>query len=179
MFSPDLKDIIEVIGGQILVVGTGLMVAYFKVKSQFDKKIQEVKTHTAISVQKLNGMLSYVINSFDKPAWIKVAHTRADGEIEFRILDVNEVYCDEFGFSQQECLGKTDLEIGWDSNSANIFRKHDLSVWASGETETFIENVNGKNKAFRKLRVQSSDGMVKGIMGYEVAGYKDKVEYNL
>jgi len=164
----ELKDIIEVVGSQLLIVGTGLIITYFKVRSQFNKKIQEVKTHTAISVQKLNGMLSYVINSFDRPAWIKVAHTRADGEIEFRILDVNNVYCEEFNFSQNECLGKTDLEMGWDSNSANLFRKHDLSVWASGETETFAETVNGKNRFFRKLRVQSADGMVKGVMGYEV-----------
>lgn len=168
MSLADLKDIIESVGSQILVVGTGLMVAYFKVKSQFDKKIQEVKTHTAISIQKLNGMLSYVINSFDRPAWIKVANVRADGEIEFRILDVNKVYCDEFGFSEEECIGKTDFEMGWDSISANSFRKHDLSVWASGETETFIEVVRGKSRFFRKLRVQSQDGMVKGVMGYEV-----------
>ena len=70
-------------------------------------------------------------------------------EIEFRILDVNNVYCEEFNFSQNECLGKTDLEMGWDSNSANLFRKHDLSVWASGETETFTEMVNGKNRFFK------------------------------
>lgn len=168
MTLPELKDLIEVIGTQATIVGSGLMVAYFKLKKQFDKKIQEVKTHTSISVQKLNGMLSYVINSFDRPAWIKVAHVRDDGEIEFRMLEVNSAYTSVFGIERKNYLGKTDLEAGWTKDAADLFRKHDLAVWASGEPETFVEPYSNSNMRFRKIRVQSSDGTLKGVMGYAV-----------
>ena len=168
MTLPEIKDLIEAIGAQTVIVGSGLMVAYFKLKKQFNDKIQEVKTHTSISVQKLNGMLSYVVNSFDRPAWIKVAHLRDDGEIEFRMLEVNDAYTQAFGIERKYYLGKTDLEAGWSKEASDLFRKHDLAVWASGEPETFIEPYSGSDMRFRKIRLQTSDGSLKGVMGYAV-----------
>ena len=168
MTLPEFQNFVNIIGAEIIVVVTALMVAYFKLKNQLNDKIKEVKTHTTVSVQKLNGGLSHVINSFDRPAWIKVAYARSDGEVEFRMLDLNLAYCKEFGFNKVDYVGKTDLEAGWEKEMADQCRRHDLTVWASGETETFVEAVRGKPRAFRKLRVQSADGVLKGVMGYEV-----------
>jgi hypothetical protein len=176
MDLPTYNELIVIIGSQVLIVGTGLITAFFKIKGEFLKKVREVKIHTDISVQRLNGMLSYVINSFDQPAWIKMAHTREDGQIEFRMLELNQAYCDEFDFDRIDFVGKTDLEAGWEKKMADQFRRNDLSVWASGETQTFTEEVKGKKRRFRKLRVQSSDGTKKGVMGYEVFADPDHPE---
>ena len=65
-------------------------------------------------------------------------------------------------------IGKTDEEVGWDREEAQRFKEHDLSVWASGEPKTFFELVNGKQRCFRKVRVQNLEGTIKGILGYEI-----------
>jgi hypothetical protein len=120
-------------------------------------------------VQKLNGMLTYVIHSFDRPAWLKVARMRGDGEIEFRMMEMNEAYASTYGIARHEYLGKTDLEAGWDKRTADAFRAHDLSVWASGEPSTFVESIGSKPLRFRKLRVVSPyNNELKGIFGYAV-----------
>ncbi len=164
MDSGQITELVVSIGGQL----SALLFTYFKLKGRFDNKINEIKQHTNISVQRLNGMLFSVINSFDRPAWIKVAQVRSDGEVEFRMMEVNEAYCSTYGLDRKDYIGKTDLEVGWDKATADLFRKHDLSVWASGEAETFDETIQGKKMRFRKIRIQSNDGMSKGIMGYAI-----------
>lgn len=164
-----VHTLITDVGTQIIIVGGALFATYFKLKGEFSNSVKEVKNHTEVSVQKLNGMLSYVVDSFDRPAWIKVAHRRSvDGEIEFRMLEVNQVYCDLFGITKEEYIGKTDLEAGWSKEAADEFRKNDLTVWATGEPETFEEGIAGKKTSVRKIRLQTSDGNLKGIMGYTV-----------
>jgi len=166
MTSPELNDIIITVASQLLIVGTGLIAAYFKLRSEVQAKISEVKTHTDVTLQKLNGMLTYVIHSFDRPAWIKIATQRQDGEVEFRMLELNDLYTETFGISRHDYLGKTDLEVGWDKATSERMRNHDLQVWASGEPATFEEQVSGNNLKFRKIRVQSPNGTLKGVMGY-------------
>ena len=168
MTQAEITQIIVNAGSQLLVVGTGLIAAYFQIRSKLDTRMSELKNHTDVTLQRLNGMLTYVIHSFDRPAWIKVARTRIDGEVEFRMLEINELYAAKFGIPRQSYLGKTDLEAGWDRKVADQFRSHDLSVWASGEPMTFTEMVNGQLTRFRKIRVQSPDGELKGVMGYAV-----------
>jgi hypothetical protein len=73
-----------------------------------------------------------------------------------------------FGISRKDYIGKTDLEAGWHKDKADMFYEHDLLVWASGEPQTFIEEISGKKMRFRKVCVTSEDGKAKGIMGYAV-----------
>ena len=46
--------------------------------------------------------------------------------------------------------------------------EHDLAVWASGEPTTFIERIEGVERHFRKIRITTPDGKLKGIMSYEI-----------
>jgi hypothetical protein len=150
---------------------------YFKIKSagktreqsikdEIRSQIDEVKKHNDMSMQKLNGMLTYLIHSFGRPAWLKVARVGPNGDVEFRMLEVNSDYASTYGIERQDYIGKTDLEAGWPFHVAQQFRQHDLAVWASGEPMTIEEDVGGVKVRYRKLRVQSPDGQMKGIFGY-------------
>ena len=168
MSPSEIHDLIITLGSQILIIGTGLITVYYKMRAQVDKKLTEVKNHTDVSVQKLNGMLTYVIHSFDRPAWIKVATKGTNGETEFRMLEMNDLYAESYGIKRSDYIGKTDLEAGWDKSSADEFRAHDLMVWASGQASSFEEPVRKGSKRFRKIRLSSLNGEVKGIMAYAV-----------
>lgn len=168
MTTPEIEKLIILVSSQLIVVGTGLLAAYYKLRNNFSNQIGDMKNHTDVTLQRLNGMLTYVIHSFDRPAWVKVARTRTDGETEFRMLEVNELYASKFGIPRQDHLGKTDLEAGWDKHTADGFRAQDLAVWASGEPMTFTEDIAGTKTRFRKIRVQSPNGELKGVMGYAV-----------
>jgi len=145
-----------------------MFAAWFKFKSELYSKTNEIKNHADISVQKLNGMLTSVIGSFDKPAWVKVATTKKSGDIEFRMLELNSHYSKFYGISRNDYLGKTDLEAGWDKKISDKFKLHDLKVWSSGEPETFTEEINGIKTRFRKIRVETANGKLKGVMGYAI-----------
>lgn len=171
MIAAATSDIVHsaiTITGSLILNLVILATAWIKFKGELKNKTDEIKNHTDLSVQKLNGMLTYVIHSFDRPAWVKVARLRADGEIEFRMLEVNEHFASTFGIPRLEYIGRTDLEAGWDRATADLFRAHDLSVWASGEPATMEESIGGNPMRFRKVRVQSPDGQLKGIFGYAV-----------
>lgn len=168
MTAAEIQGIIIIACSQFILIITAILTLYFKFKGNIKKEIETIKCHTDVALTKLNGMLSYVIHSFDRPAWLKVAVVRGDGEVEFRMLEVSENYCRKFGFTRQNYLGKTDIEAGWDFNTAKEFRKNDLSIWASGEATTFTEKIGNKNIKVRKIRVQSADGISKGIFGYTV-----------
>ena len=175
--APELEKIITLLFTQALLFGGGLLTTYFKLKSSAAKreesikesiasKVEEMKLHQDMSMQKLNGMLTYLIHSFGRPAWLKVARMSPCGEIEFRMLEVNDDYAATFGISRLAYIGKTDLEAGWPWEAAQEFRKHDLSVWASGEPVTVTEHHGTTTSRFRKVRVQSANGELKGIFGY-------------
>jgi hypothetical protein len=174
MTGVEWVKIIETIAAQSLVLGPALVLAYFKAKAEFSRKIDEVKEHTSVSIQKLNGTVSYIVNSFERPAWIKMAYFKPNGQdVEFRMMECNQYYADWFGLDIKDCVGKTDLEAGWDQHNAIECRKSDLAVWASGEPETFTETFDGKKLKIRKIRLQSSDGTLKGIMAYIVDDPED------
>lgn len=135
------------------------------ITDKIEKTANEVKAHADASVQKLNGMLTYVIHSIGFPAWLKVARQGPSGEVEFRMLELNEDYASTFGISRLSYIGKTDLEAGWDYHTAQTFRQQDLTVWASGEALEVVERVGETEMRFRKIRVQSSDGHLRGILG--------------
>lgn len=166
--SSQFQELIVLISAQLVFVGTGLMTAYFKLKSSFQQEMKQVKNYTEVSVQKLNGLITSLIHSFDRPAWLKIAKTTELGTLEFRMLELNEEFCEEFGIKREDYIGKTDEEAGINDVEADVFRKNDLIVWASGEPQTFEEPIAGKKMSIRKMRVQSRDGKLKGIFAYLV-----------
>lgn len=178
-----IDQLISLVGAQLVIIASTILPFYFSLKrgtkSALKQGVQEVKNHTDASVSKLNGMLSSVIHSFDRPAWIKKAvRNRDTQEIEFRMLELNHLYSKNFSIDREEYIGKTDLEAGWGHKEAEIFRKNDLLVWATGEPQTVVEDLNGQTYFFRKLRVQSHDGTLKGVMGYIVEDAKGlKIDY--
>lgn len=140
---------------------------YVKAKKEGQRVSEEIRSHTEVSVTKLNGMLRYVIQSFSTPCWIKIARENpSTGDIEFRMLEMNSLYSETFGIDRANYIGKTDLEAGWDHETATALKNNDLIVWASGEPQTFTEVINGKPLRFRKIRITSPDGSKKGVMGY-------------
>lgn len=163
-----LIAIISSLGLVLSATVAALATVYSKIKNHIDRKTEETKHHNDISVMKLNGLLTSVIHSFDKPAWLKIAIKRADGEVEFRMSELNTRYTEIFHKSRSEYIGKTDLEAGWTKSEAEAFRRNDLLVWATGEPLTFTEIVDGKTMKFRKLRVTSLDGNMKGVFGYMI-----------
>jgi PAS domain-containing protein len=161
--TSDLIAITGAVAVNVLI----LFAAWIKFKTTLAENTRDLKCHTDVSVQKLNGMLTYVIHSFDRPAWIKVAREE-NGKVQFRMLELNELYAEKFGISRNDYIGKTDLEAGWDLATAKKFEDHDLLTWASGEPQTFVEKVDGQPMRFRKIRITTKDGKSKGVMGYAI-----------
>lgn len=162
--------------GTILTAAAGVIAAWLKnrsamlkvqeeIRDELRKTSTEIRNHTDSSVAKLNGMLRYMINSMDRPCWLKLA-CQEHGKTVFRMLELNDLYTDSFGFTRNEAIGKTDLEAGVDHDTAQRFYDHDLMVWASGEPQTFDEEINGVVRRFHKMRVQTDDGVTKGILGF-------------
>ena len=114
------------------------------------KLVSNVMQQTDVALLRLNGMLSYLIHSFDRPAWLKVATLDDNGDTVFRMLEMNELYSEVFGIPRKRYINKTDLEAGWDQKTSAAFRAHDLLVWASGEPQTIVETINGVPQRFRK-----------------------------
>ena len=153
---------------QFGAITAAVAAGFINIRREVRSTTSEIKVHQDVSVQKLNGMLTAVIHSFDRPAWIKVARHEPDGSVRFIMLEVNERYSEMFGIDRHDYIGKTDLEAGWDHETAKAFYDHDLMVWASGEPTSFVEYVRGVKMRFRKLRLRTLDGKTKGIMGYQV-----------
>lgn len=175
MTTPEITACVSAVGVEL----AGLMALYFKlkrsgatreqsIKDEVATQIRDLKNHQDVSVQRLNGMLSYVIHSFPSPAWLKVARQNGEGKTEFRMLEVNEAYASTYGIKRLDYLGKTDLEAGWPLDTAHKFQQHDLMVWASGEPTMFVEQVGPIPMRFRKIRVQTLDGKMVGILGYAI-----------
>lgn len=161
------SSIIDPVWGSVLANFLLLLVGWLRFKSELSRKTAEIKTHTDVTVTKLNGVLRYLIHSMDRPCWLKMAYME-NGKLVFRMLEVNHHYEAKYGISRQNYIGKTDLEAGWNRDIARRIYKNDLLVWSSGEPQTVIEKTNQGEAAFYKIRVQSDTGELKGIFGFEV-----------
>lgn len=153
--------------GVVIANAALVLIAYIKLNADTVKRATEIKIHTDVTVQKLNGMLSYVAHSFDRPMWIKMAYEE-HGCVVFRMLEMNHLYGEIYGIKRSDYLGKTDFEAGWKKDEADRFWKNDLLVWSSGEPSTFEEDCHGELRTFRKIRITTPDGAVKGVLGYQV-----------
>lgn len=149
------------------IVGA-VITGYVTLRKDMRLTAASIQQHTDVTVQKLNGMLTAVLHSMDRPAWIKVARHSHDGTIRFIMFEVNDAYSDVFGIDRDTYIGKTDLEAGWDRETASLFYENDLRVWASGKPSTFTETINNRAMRFRKVRLESRDGKLKGVMGYAI-----------
>lgn len=166
--SDVLAALITTFGSITVGIISAIALVYNKIIKHIDKKSEEQRVFSDMSVQKLNGLLTSVIHSFDRPAWLKIAVEKEDGEIEFRMSEINDAYTKLFGITRLQYLGRTDLEVGHKFQDAKRFKEHDLMVWASGTPQTFKEMVNDEELIFRKVRLTTLDGKTKGIFGYQV-----------
>ena len=144
-----------------------LAAAWVKFRTVMLVVSKDIRNHTDVSVQKLNGILSYFMHSAERPMWIKRAVVE-DGKIAFRMLEINRHYSKLFNIQRIDYIGKTDLEAGWPKEIADVFYAHDLKVWATGHAETYSELIDGKPTRFRKMLLETPDGTKKGVMGYAV-----------
>jgi hypothetical protein len=134
-------------------------------QGETEVELKQLRYHVDSTVQKLNGTATYMIHSWPGPAWMKRA-CMENGEVVFRMQEINENYCSTYGFSRLDYIGKTDLEAGWDRGIANKFLDNDLKVWASGKPDTFIEETPSGPQKFLKIRLVSPNGDLKGVLGY-------------
>lgn len=116
------------------------------------------------SVRKMNGGLLAVLNSFEGPCWIRSASVNSMGLVEFRMQDMNGHAERAFGIDRIAYIGKTDVEAGRNRDEAMAASDADSTVWASGVPRTFIEKIGGTEYRVRRLRVESRDNVIKGVM---------------
>lgn len=145
-----------------------LVYGYNRLSKKLEAQTKEIKTHTDVSINRMNGTLAAVVHSFDRPCWIKMAVTDRAGNVEFRMLELNSLYERAYKVRREDYIGKTDAEVGWPKETARGFYEHDVMVWSSGEAQTVEERIDGRLVRFRRLRLISRDGLVKGVLGYQV-----------
>lgn len=144
------------------------VVALRTVNKKLDASEERQRNFTDTTIKSLNGTASAIVHSFPGPCWIKLASADSQGNVEFIMHELNGKYEEEYGLKRIDYLGKTDLEAGWPKDVADQFKNHDLQVWATGESATFEEEINDKVVRFHKVRLEGPNGLVKGVMGYQL-----------
>ncbi|HHV7637103.1 TPA: PAS domain-containing protein [Legionella anisa] len=75
----------------------------------------------------------------------------------------------QFGY---ELIGKTDFDLPWGENQAELFRQNDLYIMQTGETEIIEENalIEGKNAIFlsHKSPMRNKKGEITGVLGISI-----------
>lgn len=145
-----------------------VLVAYIGLRKDARKIANNQLRYVDASIKTLNGTAEAIIRGDDAPAWLKIAYPKSDGSVEFRMQLVNRAYERAFGILHENYCGKTDLEAGHTKSNADRFLEHDLLVWNSGKSATWVEDVNGEALKFRKTPLISNDGKVKGVYGRQV-----------
>lgn len=103
----------------------------------------------------------------ERPGWIKGTNGR--------MLYVNPAYTKEFGIQVDKYMGSKD-DSYWESQIAIAFRDNDGLVAASGEQQTFIEDVilNGVTFKYEILKWPVYiNGHLVGIAGESLGVYND------
>lgn len=88
-------------------------------------------------------------------------------------LGCNNRQAQSVGFQYgYELIGKTDFDLPWGENQAQLFRQNDLYIMQTGETEIIEEValVNGKNAIFlsHKSPMRNKKGEVTGVLGISI-----------
>jgi len=162
LHSPVIVEILQTLGAVLL---TWLSV-FFTFSKELKNTKKELKEYHDVTLNRLNGTLKSFIDQMEFPAWIKVV--RRDGDnIKFVMLEINLAYTEVFGIKRTDYVGKTDHDV-WPKEIADSFSISDLRVWSTGQPETFLKDVNGYKRYFRKARILSVDGHVKGVIGYQI-----------
>ncbi|WP_258956537.1 PAS domain-containing sensor histidine kinase [Legionella sainthelensi] len=75
----------------------------------------------------------------------------------------------QFGY---EVIGKTDFDLPWETEQAELIRKNDRQIMETGETEVIEEiiQVKGKDAIFlsHKLPIRNKNGEIIGVLGMSV-----------
>ncbi|KTD54297.1 sensory histidine-kinase / response regulator [Legionella sainthelensi] len=75
----------------------------------------------------------------------------------------------QFGY---EVIGKTDFDLPWEKEQAELIRKNDRQIMETGETEVIEEiiQVKGKDAIFlsHKLPIRNKNGEIIGVLGMSV-----------
>jgi hypothetical protein len=150
--------------GQTLAVTIVLVISHYLQRRLIKQEARSGRIFLDTSLRRLNGTVTAIIHSWPGPAWIKVAIAE-EGQTVFRMLELNGAAEKEFGIPRLDYIGNTDREAGCTEEQAEQYRRLDLLVWASGESD-ILEGEDGQ--AFTRVCIVSSDGEVKGVMGLSV-----------
>jgi len=151
--------------GEMIAVPIIIVITHFLQQRLIKREARSARIFTDTTLRRLNGTVTAIVHSWPGPAWIKMAHDE-NGDVVFRMMEINAAGERAAGVSRLAYIGKTDLEAGCPHTMANELRQHDLMVWASGEATIFSEtDAHGETGKFVKIRITSPDGQCKGIMG--------------
>lgn len=155
--------LIFILAGNAIAVS----MAWYKVRLMLLQSKAEIKDHAELVVNRLNGMLSYVIQSFDKPCWLMKSSTETGGMIIFRMLEYNKGFVDLFGCDDTVSLNGLTLDaLNITSELKATLLKSCLLVWASGETQSLFIDLRGRRFELRLVRIQTEEGDATGIFSY-------------
>jgi PAS domain-containing protein len=109
-----------------------------------------------------------VLNQTDAPAWVKQLNN--EGDLVFVI--VNRAFTENYGLTEEQALGKTDLEINIDKTLAQQYIDDDWKVLESGKPyDNTIRYIAPHGKTFImrniKYRITFPDGSL-GVAGMVV-----------
>jgi PAS domain-containing protein len=155
----------------ITVIISTLLVVYEinKKDANHIETSKEIKTALITSIESLNGYFGVFMDSFPYPIWVKTVELDENGEVEFRMLYINDAYENFFNIKKENYIGKTDYRI-WDPQTANRFYENDLHVYITKRPTKFKEivMVNGKNMELTYTKTPITKGHYKGIIGYMI-----------
>lgn len=88
-------------------------------------------------------------------------------------LGCNNRQAQSVGFQYgYEIVGKTDFDLPWGKNQAELFRQNDLHIMQTGETEIIEEKaqVKGKDAIFlsHKSPMRNKKGEITGVLGISI-----------
>ena len=142
---------------------------YVKTKFDMRKICNEIKHHSDVTMKKFNGTLTYMFSDMPCPMYAKEAVLK-NGGVEFRYLELNDKYAKRFGFTREQCLGKTDVEIGLPKHIADEAYQRNLRVWSTKTQEPYIKIFpDGAREVFRQGTFSNDQGEVMGLVGFGVS----------
>jgi len=163
-----MTDIAHILIGHAPTILTGIVVvlSYIGIIHNNKKHGQDTRHYIEHQLKSLNGTARAIIHSWPGPCWLKTAKDE-NGEVIFRMTDLNSSYSDSFRIDRLHYIGRTDLEAGHTRENAHQYRNNDLMVWASGKPKVFDEpNADGVMCKFLKVRLVSESGQLRGVMGF-------------
>lgn len=137
--------------------------------NMLEKTTKEIKTHTDVSVRKLNGTATSIIQAFPAPCYMYM-YIKGDNNSRDRFVlsECNKAYTDLIGAPREDIIGMTEGEIGISREDFEINYQHNiLTINGIKEGYVFSEVISPiiKDKQnILKIKLSCSDGNIKGIL---------------